>query len=72
MQRENIFPVVDGFYVAEPDADNPSFKIAYAALSTSFGRTGHEAERISHSGNWFREAIRVISATLRSLLSART
>ena len=62
---------MDGLYVAEPDADNPSFKIVCTALSLSFRRTGHEGERISHLGSWFRAAIRVISATVRYLLSSQ-
>ena len=72
IQRDNIFPAIDGMDIANPDAVNAAFKITCVALSTRFEVLGQGGEgmRVLHAINWFRAAMLVVSAALWDLLSS--
>ncbi|KAH9015368.1 hypothetical protein EDB85DRAFT_2156738 [Lactarius pseudohatsudake] len=70
VQREPVYPVLDGENVGDDEAVNAAYKLVCASLSTGFSSPNNTTDRNLHAENWFRASALVLASVLRGILSS--
>ncbi|KAH9032496.1 hypothetical protein EDB84DRAFT_1598702 [Lactarius hengduanensis] len=70
VQREPVYPILDGESVGDDEAVNAAYKLVCASLSTGFSHPNNTTDRNLHAENWFRASALVLASVLRGILSS--